>query len=417
MKILYLGFSGIGEANATGQTLTSLYADLPVADYLELIYNKETAGSPTNCLEIPRSVAPIDLIKWKMITISRRLRGRWNHSSETGLNDSVRVSEVSLGTRFLRSARALVDLSPVWIPRTLLEKVKQSSPEVIHSLLGNVRMMKVAVILSRKLGIPIVPHFMDDWPSTLYPNNEIWGLARISVNRSLEKVMLNSPVLICIGKQMASVYQQRYEKPTFVAAYGVEESNTSLYLAAETTTRRLVYAGGLHLGRKEVIEWVASCLHGTDWKVEVYATKKGKSHEKLSYKNPTSVNELKKVLANADALLFVESFLPGIAESTKLSVSTKTAQYVVANRPAILVGPRGQASIELLKEFLACSRHITELTEKSSLELNRFLTTGVRGRIKASKVPKEFTGQYMREALLSAFNVAHITGAIVGDKR
>lgn len=417
MKILYLGFSGTGEINATGQTLGSLYADLPKSDYLELLYNKTTAGSQDNVLEIPLAVAPIDLVLRKTIKLIRRLRGGQNIPSEAGLNDSVRVSGISLGERFLRSARVLADISPVWLPRKFLKNVKQSSPEVIHSLLGNVRMMKVAIALSRKLGVPIVPHFMDDWPTTLYPNNELCGAARHAVNKSVDKLMSRSPVLICIGDQMASVYHQRYMKPTYVAAYGVEEKITLKYQPTNTSLRQLVYAGGLHLGRQEVLEWVASCLVGTYWNVVVYAPQKGKPHINISYENSIPVDELQTTLAKADALLFVESFLPGIAEYTKLSVSTKTAQYVAANRPVVLAGPLEQASINLLKEYLASSWHVTEMTEEASLELKNFLEKGLSSQIEETSVPKEFTAKHMRQALLTAFDVARKAMAQVGDYR
>ncbi|HCS61369.1 MAG TPA: hypothetical protein DIW46_08240 [Microbacterium sp.] len=389
--------------NATGQTLRSLYLDLPHENLLELVY---TAGGES-AVTIPATVAPIDLALRGVVRAIRKLRGSGGDDPPTALNDAIKVDGQSTTARVWKDLRAAADVSPVRISRGLLAQIQDFGPDVIYTLLGNVRIMKLAIALSEELDIPIVPHFMDDWPGTLYPNGELGGRARSSALRSLDRVLDRSPVLVCIGDMMAAEYRQRYARPVHVAAFGIEEPATPAYTARRSaSSRRLVYAGGLHLGRQHVLEWVASCLEGSDWMLEVYAPTSGTPTPNIRYMPPVAVGEISTLLAAADALLFVESLEPSIADYTRLSVSTKSAQYVGANRPAILIGPARQASIELLSENLAASIHIDRLSDASAVEIQFFLESGLPACIPARKVPPQFSGRAMRESMIAAIESA-----------
>lgn len=403
MRILYLGASGSAMANATGQTLRSLFLDLPPENLVEAVY--EAGGGP-RVLTIPDVAAPLDYVLRGGVRMFRRVRGGSDLRAPTGLNAAIRIDGLSAQQRLLRDLRAAADLSPVRVPRSLLSQVREFAPDVIYSLLGNVRMMKLAIALSDKLSVPIVPHFMDDWPSTLYPNGELEGRARKTVQRTLKGVIDRSPVVVCIGEQMAEEYHRAFDRPTYTAAYGVEETEAPDYEMRMEYPRRLVYAGGLHLGRQQVLEWVASHLNGSGWTVVAYAPWRGSPHANIQYMDPIPVEQIPGTLASADALLFVESLEPAVAAYTRLSVSTKTAQYMAANRPVVLIGPSGQASIELLGRNLSSSIKIDEITESAGDGLRRFLKYGLPERMAARPVPRAFTGKAMREALVDAINDA-----------
>lgn len=403
-RVLYLGAGGTGMGNATGQTLRSLLSGLSDDRLLQAVY--EVNGIETRVLAIPESVALIDVVLRAPIRFLRRVRGVTPVPNAQGLNDAIKVSGTEFRTRIWRSLRAAADIAPVRLPERFVAEIRRFEPDVIYTLLGNVRMMKLAVELSKKLDIPIVPHFMDDWGGNLYPNGELGGFARRSVSRSFDRVITRSPNIVCIGERMAEEYRSQFARDAFVAAFGVDDSSTDGYTAASGDARTLVYTGGLHLGREAVIKWIASALQGTAWRVEVYAPSRGAPHPNITYRATVSVRDIGAVLASADALLFVESLDEAIADYTRLSVSTKVAQYVAANHPTVLVGPKSQASIQVLKQHLHSQILLTSLDERETAALRGYLVAGLPATIPGRRLPVEFTAEGMRNSLERAIGAS-----------
>ncbi|OZB82669.1 MAG: hypothetical protein B7X32_12855 [Microbacterium sp. 13-71-7] len=381
-----------------------MLSEMPGDRLLQVVYDAEQIESPF--IRIPESAALLDVVMRAPVRLLRRARGASSIPAPGGLNDAIKVSGDGLRARVWRSLRAAADIAPVRLPRSFIDEIRRFEPEAIYTLLGNVRMMKLAIALSKKLDIPIVPHFMDDWGGTLYPNGELGGLARRSVERSFDRVIARSPDLVCIGERMAEEYQDRFDRRAFVAAFGAEEAVTSEFTASARAPRTLVYAGGLHLGREAVLRWAATALKNTGWHLEVYSPSPGVSHPNITYKTKVPVADIPTVLAAADALLFVESLDPAIADYTRLSVSTKTAQYVVANRPTVLVGPARQASIELLERSLPSRTSFASLDGQSAASLSTFLAEASRRDIPSRPLPAEFAAKKMRAGLEEALSIS-----------
>lgn len=407
MRILYLGARGSHANNATGQTLRCLYSAIPSADVLELVYDADSANDATNVFVIPESSAPADAALRAAIKVVRRSGRSTPQTIAPGLNDAIKNDTLTVRNRLWRDVRAAADVSPVRLPAALLARVAEFRPTVLHTLLGNVRIMKLALALSVKFDIPIVPHFMDDWPRTLYPNGELRNRARSLVKRALANVIARSPVLLCIGDKMAAEYGERYARPTHVAAYGIDQVSTPRFEARPPGgTRRLVYAGGLHLARQEVLEWVGSQLAPSHWSVDVFTSVAGPPNVNIRYRPEVSVDRVAEALADADALLFMESLLPSIADYTQLSVSTKTAQYVGANRPVVLIGPPGQASLDVLSESLGSMIRIESLSPVEGTRLLEYLEAGIPKTMEATTIPAALSGGVMRDSMIEAFTVA-----------
>src|SRR5690606_38798467 len=108
------------------------------------------------------------------------------------------------------------------LPLSVRRAIDAARPDVVHTLLGNVRIMELALKVARYAGVPIVPHFMDDWPSTLYSQGEMWGVARARTARALRRVLSKSPVILVIGEAMAREFSTRYHRPTRIAGFGVD---------------------------------------------------------------------------------------------------------------------------------------------------------------------------------------------------
>ena len=139
---------------------------------------REPGHSSAPFVLAPRSIAPMDYALRSTLDGYRRRRPRSGPMLEPdGLNHSVRQPQsLPLQQRAVLALTTLNDLGPVRVTPSLRE-VASFKPQVIHSLLGGVRAMRVVLSMARKLELPVVPHFMDDWVNNLYANGQLSGLA------------------------------------------------------------------------------------------------------------------------------------------------------------------------------------------------------------------------------------------------
>lgn len=411
MRIIYLGAVGMEEPNATGQTLRTLYDGIPMSKVLQLTYAAESDPC-RNRVSIPVMAAPIDaIVRGVYQAVRGAVRIAWDGrrglaiSDLNGLNDAIRMNDLPWSQRLWRDVRALLDVSPVILPPSFLSEIRKFQPDVIHAIMGNVRQIKLAVSLSRALDIPIVPHFLDDWPATLYSSGELLGRARGIVSRHVARVMKRSPIILCIGEMMAEEYSAAFGKLARVARNGVSESVISdVRSHSVVASRRLVYAGGLHLGRDEMLTRVGRALRDTDWVLEVYGSPTPGIRDGVLYRDRVPSAYIPFELAGSQALLFVESGDPAIADYTRLSVSTKIPEYIAAGRPVVAIGPTGQASIELLARHAISSLILDAGDSELPSKIRGFLEHIPEGDEPArTPLPLEMSAVEMQRRMLTTF--------------
>ncbi|WP_299930986.1 hypothetical protein [uncultured Nocardioides sp.] len=323
-------------------------------------------------------------------------------------------------------ATAVNDLGPVHLPRDLVDKARDFAPQVIHSLLGGVRAMKIASEMAERLDLPVVPHFMDDWVENLFNQGQLGGYARRTVEREFERVLSHSPILLTIGDRMRAEFEDRLHRPAVVVGNSVDFSEFDRVRRESghrgTTPRTLRYVGGLHLGRDQVVRSLARRLveinAGENWMVELnvppadaaLAESLSSENVNVHYGGSLRPDEVQHALASADALLFIESTAPGVARFTRLSVSTKVPQYLGAARPVLVLGPADQSSVQVLvgaglgyhvesPEGKELPRAITALGAATQAE---DLPAGARSDSVISTFGLASTRERLREALATA---------------
>jgi hypothetical protein len=291
----------------------------------------------------------------------RRMRPRRGPAVPSdGLNSSVRpVDGLDRARRLRYEVATALDLSPVRIPRGLRGRIREFRPEVVHSLLGSVRTMRLARGLARTFDLPLVPHFMDDWPVTLYTHAQLWGLAERPTVRLIREIIEEAPLLLTIGTDMAAEYGSRYGKECVVVGNSVDPGDFDLP-GPIRPERTMCYVGGLHLGRARVLAELARSIESnpvfSSWRIDIFcspsdatgARRLADSSRVIRYRGGVPPTQVPEVVCRAGALLFVESDDPDLLRFTRLSVSTKVPQYLAARRPVLAIGPESQASIRLL---------------------------------------------------------------------
>lgn len=361
-KTLHIGFNPIGSSTNTGLTLGSMFEGWPQEKLLSLYLPSRQMPMPgDNFLPVPRSAAPIDgAVRWI-------LGSRIPAPASDGMNNSIsgRGAQLPLHFRLRAVAANLNEIGPVVARGQWLDPVERFEPQVLHSLLGGVRVMKLVDRAAARFDLPVVPHFMDDWPSTLFADGQLLGIARKQVEKVLERILERAPLLLVIGEDMKDEYERRFGKPCVIVGNSVrsEEFRASLVDAGTTDgVLEFVYLGGLHLGRDRVLGQLAAAVtEDVDLreKVRIVLHTPGADAARvhgLCAEYPGVVvsrelvppSQVPSRLLEADGLIFVESSQAEVFAFTRLSISTKVPEYLAARKPVIAHGPSEQASIRAL---------------------------------------------------------------------
>ena len=164
--------------------------------------------------------------------------------------------------------RAAGDLSGLRMSSGLREWIAEFRPDVVYAVLGgNTRLLRLAADVATVCDKPLVPHFLDDWPSTLYTGGELFGLARRRMSADLARVIHASAAGVCVSQPMADEYRARYRLPFVVfgncvdeSAFGERVSTPAALPGGARPAVRLVYVGGLGNGRWRSLVAVAAAM-------------------------------------------------------------------------------------------------------------------------------------------------------------
>jgi glycosyltransferase involved in cell wall biosynthesis len=262
--------------------------------------------------------------------------------------------------RLYAHLRPAADLSPLRVPGELVNWMRAFRPDVIYSMLGSVRQMRLVRRAAAVCGVPFVPHFTDDWPATMYSQGELLGAAARAVRTEVGNIIRLAPVGMAISEPMAVEYERRYGIPFSVFVNCVDDSafgeprSVPLARNPEEVTK-LVYVGALHLERWKSLRRIGQALDELDAPVRltIHAPEPELARHRDAFAGQRTVclgpalkpQDIPAVLSAADILVHVESFTEEIRRYTRYSVSTKIPQYLAAGRAIFGHGPEEVASM------------------------------------------------------------------------
>ena len=267
--------------------------------------------------------------------------------------------------RYTEPLREIFWRMPNTISPELIKWVEDFRPDVIYSMLGTSYLMRLAVKISERFDIPLVPHFTDDWITTQYGNCVGGDYIRSNMMYWLGRVLEKNPVRLVICDAMAKEYQKRYggRFSSFVNCVDKDSFDPSCSSSTGGGVR-FVYIGGLHLNRWASLKNIGRVLQdicdseGLRSELHVYTYPADVDRYRgelevcpvVSVKGWVQNKDVPQVLHDSDVLLHVESFDPEIRKYTKFSVSTKIPECMMAGRPILAYGPLEAASIAYVKE-------------------------------------------------------------------
>jgi len=354
MKVLVISHNSFSITHNNGKTLSSIFSAFSKEELCQLYFTPIGYPDMARCdqyyLITDNNAFHSIIRRGKCGTSYVPFNGNINSNKKR----KVKVNDF---TRFMRSA---IWGASSWYNGGLRDWLVLQRPNIIFYVGGDaIFSHQIAVSLSKKLKLPLVTYFTDDY--IINPEDSIYNrLLRVFYKKTVN----NSRLLFAIGSMMSDVYTDYYKKPFSpimnVVDVPLKEPNYNI----EGSVISIAYFGGLGLGRLHEIIRFKSFL---DKYISKYLTKRVKiniysfspisdnmesmlSNMEISYFNGVSGEELKRAMHGTDIFLHVESIEDKMRKLTRLSVSTKIPEYMSYAKPIIAFGPAEVASFKLISK-------------------------------------------------------------------
>jgi hypothetical protein len=360
-RVMIVSPDAMGSPNGTGVMLSSLFVGWPPDRLANLYY----CGSPPPVDQCGSAwqLHPHNLCGRMCSRLERELFRTAGNDTVPGLTNENGTGAgrgtLSLGLMF----RALSDLSNGRLPKAALDWARAFKPDLIYSLLWSLKGLAATESLALSTGVRVVPHFMDDWPTTAYREalgSLVW---RSMMRRRLRTVLRRAPLGLAICADMAAEFSSRYGLPFEPFMRCVEKGEVQARQARNPSEAvRLIYTGGFHLGRTATLTLVANAAGhlraaGISAVLTLHSPRAAdrNTFEKYFARLPAaqwggslSPEEATKALSRADIGIHAESFDPRAVAYTRYSMSTKFPSYCAAGLPILAVGPEEISSVRYI---------------------------------------------------------------------
>lgn len=242
--------------------------------------------------------------------------------------------------------------------------LKTIKVDAIYTEFTDARTLKLVRKLASVFNVPVLPHFMDDWPSVYLPQFPLLRILNRSFNNRLKRFLRTCDTCFCISESMCQEYCKRYNLDIFVPLmHSVEVYNDYKPLAYNNVIK-LLYSGSLYLDRYKTLLLLCEGLNQIkqeNFEFNIFCSQKNwdavsilfNKYSFVNYRGFINQDELLNEIERTDLLVFAESFDAKMLSFTKFSLSTKVPEYLSSGRPILALGNNEQGSIEYLNNHKA----------------------------------------------------------------
>jgi hypothetical protein len=356
--IIVTGFGLCSDA-ATDITLRSYFSQFPV-DSLLLITTSNVRIQSINSIKVNSNffsntrIIAIKLFSQKKEKNRNLIPSAIISNSENKIGSKLKIFTIGASIR---------DMFDLKLTKKDILTIDKFNPDVIYTIMGNRRLIRLTDYLANRYNINIVPHFMDDWLSTIYTGSFFLKLQRLLLIKSLKKMMDKTKFGLGISNEMCKEYGKRFCKEFYPLMNTVPEKiieHEYSYQNMKKDEINFTYLGGLHLNRWKTLLLLSEALSEvsaeTKQSINLKIYTNHDSILKYSSQFPKTVNFYESVphnhviniMKSSDFLIHIESFDKQIISYTRLSISTKIPEYLASGIPILAIGPSNIASIEYL---------------------------------------------------------------------
>ncbi|WP_302303710.1 hypothetical protein [Culturomica massiliensis] len=300
--------------------------------------------------------------------------------------------------------RDLYWLKRKWCNDALKTWSKTIDPDFIFFVGGPHRFAHdIALFLSDFLQKPLATFFTDDYLQVDIPNRTC-GNKRLK--KIYQKTIDRSSALFACCDYMSSEYSAFFSRSFHSLLNTMEITPYADYIKTEEVV--ISYFGGLHLNRDNMIIRLAGYLD-KNCELRVYSNSILTTVQETRFKEAgvrimpcLNGQALWHALLYSDILLHVESDDQKNQKFTRLSLSTKLPEYMMAGRCILAYGPQEVSSIRILKDnHIGCV--ISSTDDEKDIKAKLF------------QVTKDF--DYRKQLGLSAYNyaVSHLNRNVISD--
>lgn len=390
-KVLVVNGFPFGDASATSLTMSSLFKGWP-SNRLACIYTDPYTSPDVSFCEynwyLGRNGIKLFSPKQSYNKLSSTDKNL-EHEKINATNSSSWKSNLMKTTwfKYLRRIKLMIprqgvrDLFNYKISAQLAEVIDDFNPEIIYTMLGSRPMIQLCRDIVDIKQLPLIIHFMDDWPATLYKRSVLRLYLRPALKNGLDNLLKRSKYRLTIGDAMAEEFSHRYGGEYLSFMNSVEEQilREPPKLPEEKASIQFIYIGGLHLKRWTSLLKIGRALdsinnEGFRLRCLIYTNPRYAGEAKLLSKSSSidikgsiQKQDIHVALSNSDIAIHVESFDKHNRQFTKYSISTKIPECMAAARPILAFGPRELASMAYI-ERVGCGIVVGE--ESDTLLIN-----------------------------------------------
>lgn len=363
-QVLLISHNPLSRVNNNGKTLVSIFEEVPNDNIYQIYLNADFPDYNGGChyLQINEKQILATFFKGKNICCQEVYPMPEKVSSAT-------IGIGSFGIHTKRLLRECVWKVPVW--KSKLKKwLADKRFDVVFFMAGDgLFAYDIYRFVMNHTSAKGCLFFTDDYIIGKTSHSPVALLRQSLLKRKMIKTLRLTKDLYVISEEMRRAYSEIF----YIDGYVIRNFSVERKLGSRESQSKarehlvMVYAGGLHYNRWQVLMQIANELKEINRSEEhkcylkVYSSQNISDEiiEKINLEGASefcgsaSASQIADIYANADILLHVESFDKKAIASTKYSFSTKIPEYLSAAKCVLAVGPAEVASVQYLSDF-AC---------------------------------------------------------------
>jgi glycosyltransferase involved in cell wall biosynthesis len=246
----------------------------------------------------------------------------------------------------------------------LERRIGTFQPDLLYSILGSNGMMALVEQILARFDIPLVVHFMDDWPAAAHRNGLFARRERRCMEAHLERLIARAEECIAISPTMAAAYAERYgrEFDSFQNAIDVGRwrafSKTSLAIGKPP---ELLYVGSIFANAQ--LESLTDCAKAVAalydrgcpirFSISTPSGHGDRYRDRLAIHPAIAIEDTIRDdsrfyarIAKADALLVPVNFDTSSVRFIQYSMPAKLPAYMVSGTPILVYGSPSTTQVQ-----------------------------------------------------------------------
>lgn len=380
-KILIISNNSLSQTKNNGKTLLSFFSSYPESLLRQIYIENSFPDFDSN-------------ISFYRITDKDNINCLFNKQSNCGsvineklIKNKEKDNEENNKKRIKKSDTTLLIREYIWNRKKWLNQdldkwLNDFQPEIIFFYAGDsLFMYNLVDYIIKKHNCNLATYISDDYILYRHTFSLTKQIRRLLVLYKMKNCIKHTDFFFTISPEMKDIYKKKFDKDSYNIMNAPVKKNFNKFIPSRRGVLKLLYCGGLEYGRSKTLIELAEAIqryNALDYTNKAYLIIHSLDEIKDDIKNRLNIpncsaflggitsNEVKTKIEDADILVHVESFDKKNIVNTKLSISTKIADYLCSNKPILAIGPENISSMKFLSDAAYC------ITQRKEMEMYLF---------------------------------------------